>query len=72
MFAGLMNGILHFKVDDQTRPEFMRGMAPFSHGHKKSKSLPTYYQVPIEIIEDREELAAWAEKAYAAALRKKR
>ncbi|PHN01947.1 TfoX/Sxy family protein [Flavilitoribacter nigricans] len=68
MFGGLMNGILHFKVDDQTRPEFIRrGMEPFAHG-KTPKKLPTYYQVPVEIIEDRDELTAWAEKAYAAAL----
>lgn len=72
MFGGLMNGSLHFKVDDLTRQTFIeRGMEPFSHG-KARKTLPTYYQVPVEIIEDRDELALWAEKAYAAAIRSKK
>jgi DNA transformation protein len=72
MFGGLMNGILHFKVDDLTRQTFIdRGMEPFAHG-KPKKNLPTYYQVPVEIIEDRDELAIWAEKAYAAALSSKK
>lgn len=72
MFGGLMNGILHFKVDDHSRQTFIdRGMEPFSHG-KTQKTLPTYYQVPVEIIEDRDELASWAEIAYSAALRSKK
>lgn len=70
MFAGIMNGLLHFKVDDLTRPTFIdRGMEPFSMGGKKSTG---YYQVPIEVLEDRDELAAWAEAAYAAAVRSKK
>lgn len=72
MFAGIMHGTLHFKVDDQTRQDFIdKGMEPFSHG-KPGKTLPTYYQVPIEIVEDRDELKRWADKAFTAALNKKK
>lgn len=70
MFAGIMNGSLHFKVDDLSRQTFIdRGMEPFSMGGKKSAG---YYQVPVEVIEDRDELAVWAETAYAAAQRSKK
>ena len=72
MFGGIMGGTLHLKVDDQTRPEFIaRGMNSFFHG-KKSKKLPSYYEVPIDIVEDRDALKAWTEKAYEAALRLKK
>ena len=70
MFAGIMNGSLHFKVDDLTREAYLqRDMQPFG---KMGKKMPTYYQVPIEVVEDRDELAGWAESAYAAALRSKK
>lgn len=72
MFGGIMGGNLHLKVDDLTRPEFTaHGMQAFHHG-KKGKGMPTYYQVPAEIVEDRDALSVWAEKAYQAAVRSKK
>ena len=72
MFGGIMYGLLHLKVDDETRPEFVaREMEPFAHG-KKAKTLPSYYQVPVEIVEDKKQLKHWAEQAFAAALRSKK
>ena len=70
MFGGIMNGELHLKVNDVTRPLFEeQGMKPFSHG-KKTKTLPTYYCVPVEVVEDRDVLTRWAERALAAAKEK--
>ena len=34
--------------------------------------MASYYEVPIDIIEDRTQLAAWAEKAYQVALTTKK
>jgi len=64
MFGGLMGGTLHLKVNDETRSEFeAAGMTPFFH-HKKSKGNANYYEVPVEIVEDRDALSIWATKAY--------
>lgn len=64
MFGGIMKGTLHLKVSDETRPEFeAAGMTAF---------MASYYEVPIDIIEDRTQLAAWAEKAYQVALTTKK
>lgn len=72
MFGGIMGGNFHLKVDDESRQDFIdRGMKSFFH-NEKSKSLPSYYEVPIEILENRGELMVWADKAYLAALRKKK
>ncbi|MEM1124815.1 MAG: TfoX/Sxy family protein, partial [Bacteroidota bacterium] len=71
MFGGLMGGNLHLKVNDDTRPEFeAAGMSSFLH-RPNNKSKPTYYEVPVDIVEDRDELAKWANKAYNVALKAK-
>ena len=70
-FALIAGDVLYFKVDDATRPDFeARGSRPFmpfgdEHG------VMQYYAVAEEILEDVEELRAWAEKAIDAARRKK-
>lgn len=72
MYGGIMGGDLHLKVDDQTRPDYIkRGMSSYFYDEKRKK-LPSYYRVPVEIIEDRDALVEWAETAYAVALRTKK
>ncbi len=64
MFGGIMGGTLHLKVSEVTRPQFeAMGMGSF-FDDKKNKTKPKYYEVPIEIVEDRDELAKWATTAY--------
>ena len=64
MFGGIMGGVLHLKENDITRPQYeTMGMGSF-FDDGKNKTKPKYYEVSIEIIEDREELAKWAAKAY--------
>lgn len=56
----------YLKADEHNRAEFeARGMQPF-YSPKKNKTMP-YWQVPADIIEDRQELGRWARKAQEAA-----
>lgn len=72
MFGGIMNGSLHLKVNDSTRPDFIdRGMEPFFH-KPSHRSSANYYQVPIEILEDSAELEQWAQKAWEVAVAAKK
>jgi DNA transformation protein len=65
-FAIIADGRLYFKTDAASRREFEgRGMAAFRPNPKQT--LKTYYEVPVEVLEDDDELAAWAERALAAA-----
>lgn len=64
-FAVMDNDELYFKVDDTTRPKYeAAGSGPFA-------PMPTegpmrgYYEVPAEVLDDRDELAAWARDAVA-------
>ena len=45
-------------------------MKPF-YSESKKKGMP-YWEVPIEVFEDRKELAKWASKSYEAAVRTKK
>ena len=60
-------GIVHkdrvyFKIDDSTVGEYRkRKMKPFRPNAKQT--LKSYYQVPLEILEDAERLGEWATQA---------
>ncbi len=72
MFGLIADDTLYFKVDDENRPDFeAQGMRPFTYQVKSrnSRSVMAYFQVPPDLLEEPGELVAWAEKAYAAAVR---
>jgi DNA transformation protein len=63
-FGVLSKGRLYFKIDDATRPEYeRRGMEPFRPSEKQT--LSSYYEVPVDVLEDRDALVEWARKAVA-------
>lgn len=69
-FALIADDVLYFKVDDDNRGDFeANGMEPFKPFADKPQTMQ-YYEVPIDILESREKLRTWAQKAYAAAVRK--
>ena len=62
-FFGIIHkGRLYFKIDDATVGEYRElKMKPFQPNAKQT--LKSYYQVPVDIIEDADQLRQWAEKA---------
>ena len=62
-FFGIIHkGRLYFKTDDATRETYRtRSMKPFRPNARQT--LKTYYEVPVEIVEDTEQLVAWARDA---------
>ena len=53
---------LYFKTDDASRPAYIEhGMEPFKPNDKQT--LKTYYEVPVGVLENHDELAAWARRA---------
>jgi DNA transformation protein len=63
MFFGIIHkGRLYFKTASTSVSAYRdRRMKPFRPNAKQT--LKTYYEVPVEIIEDAEKLAHWAERA---------
>jgi DNA transformation protein len=69
---GMLNskGTLLLKVDESNIQDYQdRGMSPFSHKNTAAK-MP-YYEVPLDIIENRQQLKQWANKSYDIALTSK-
>ena len=68
-FGLLFRDTLYFKVNDANRADYeSRGMGRFQPYPGKPHLSFTYYEVPVEVLEDREELASWARRSIAAAL----
>ena len=71
MFGLLASDTAYLKADDENRPDFEKaGMGPFRpfEGKKRPMTMP-YYEIPADVLEDPARLAAWADQAYAAAIR---
>ncbi len=71
-FALIDDNVVYFKVDDSTRPDFEAvGSDPFSYPGKDGQPMVMngYWRLPDEVIEDRDTLFAWADKALGVARR---
>jgi DNA transformation protein len=67
-FALVFDDTLYFKVNDTNRGDYeARGMNRFRPYKDKPHLSFTYYEVPAEVLEDREELVAWARRSVEAA-----
>ena len=71
LFFGLIaDDVLYFKVDDENRRAYeAAGSKPFQPYGDDSYSM-SYYEVPVEVLEDVDQLKAWARGAVVAAERK--
>jgi DNA transformation protein len=69
MFAVVDDDTIYLRVDDETRPEFVkRDMSPFQPVRSDPKRVSlNYYQLPAEVLEDGEALVVWARRAIQAA-----
>ena len=61
-FGIIYRSRLYFKTSETTRGRYKEaGMQPFRPSAKQI--LKTYYEVPTDVVENAEELAAWAQEA---------
>jgi DNA transformation protein len=69
-FFGLIFGdTLYFKVGNANRRDYEeRGMGRFRPYRDRPQLSMTYYELPADVLEDAQQLVAWARKAVEAAL----
>jgi DNA transformation protein len=61
-FAIVYTGCLYFRTGDKNRNDYVdQGMKAFEY--KPGQFLKTYFQVPVDVIEDDGLLLEWAQKA---------
>jgi DNA transformation protein len=70
MFAILVNDTLYLKADELTARAFAaEGKGPFRYRRKgRAPVAMSYWEVPERLLDDPEELVAWARPAHAVAL----
>ena len=67
MFGLIADDVPYLKVGDANRPDFeAAGSKPFQP-YKAKKNIMPYWEIPEDVLEDRDELAQWANKALAVA-----
>ena len=65
-FAIVYRDRLFFRTDESSRPEYeRRGSAPFSPNERQT--LKSYWEVPGEVLDDREVAVEWARDAVSCA-----
>jgi DNA transformation protein len=71
LFFGLIaDDVLYLKVDDSNRADYeAAGMEPFQPFPDK-EIVMQYYEVPIDVLENKDTLWGWADKAVRVAERK--
>jgi DNA transformation protein len=71
IFALILRGTLHFKVDDGNRAAYeAEGMAPFSYeAMGKTRQIGAYWRVPERLFDEPGEMLDWARAALAAGRR---
>jgi DNA transformation protein len=71
-FALIDDDTLYFKTDDTSRDRYQRaGSRPFCPFPDRPDQAMAYWEVPAGVLEDAEELAAWAREAMGVALAKR-
>ncbi|HEY3304028.1 MAG TPA: TfoX/Sxy family protein [Candidatus Binatia bacterium] len=67
-FGIVFKGRLYFKTDPKSAGPYLNaGMKPYRPNEKQT--LKNYYEVPVDVIEDRDRLAAWARESLRVAKR---
>jgi DNA transformation protein and related proteins len=71
-FALIDDDTLYFKADEASRKRFeAAGSRPFCPDRSRPEQAMGYWQVPAEVLEDPDELVAWAREAAGVALAKR-
>jgi DNA transformation protein len=73
MFGLIAEDELYFKVDDTNRADYeARKSHPFVYDGKGKPMTMSYWRVPDDVLDDPDDLKAWAMKAYDVALKKRK
>ena len=74
MFALIDNDVLYLKADRESQQAFeAEGLKPFSYSTKRGEhTLTSYWRAPERCLDDPDEMAVWAGRAFQCALRAKR
>ncbi len=71
MFGLIADDVAYLKADESNREDFVRAGCSAFQPFPDKKVTMSYYEIPADVLENRGELAIWAERSLAVAKRKK-
>lgn len=72
-FALIADGRLYFKVDETNKRKFENmGSSPFVYGMKGKQTVMSYYELPEQIMEDKDEIGMWVQESFDIAFKGKK
>ena len=70
IFALIAYDELYFKVDESNKSQYKKfDSEPFTYEAKGKKGTLSYWKVPIEILEDEEQIGVWLNQSYGISLK---
>ncbi len=73
IFALIVDDELYFKVNSSNRSQYEElDSEPFIYNAKGKKVTMSYWKVPMEILEDEDQIGNWLEQSYEISLKTKR
>jgi DNA transformation protein len=72
MFGLIADDVAYLKVDDSNRDDFIKaGSSPFNpYPDKVKTAVMSYYEIPVDVQENPDQLAKWAERSLSVARKK--
>lgn len=73
MFGLIADDVAYLKVDDSNRDDFVKaGSSPFNpYPDKVKTTVMSYYEIPVDVLENNEKLAKWAQQSLTIAKKEK-
>lgn len=74
MFGLIADDVAYLKVDDSNRKDFVTaGSSAFNPYPDKAKTtVMSYYEIPVDVLENPDQLIKWAERSLTVARKKKK
>ena len=71
MFGIIAKGLVYLKVDDSNKAKFLAAGSTTLKVFKNDSEVPSYYELPVDILENAEEFIEWAKESYAIQVNKR-
>lgn len=70
MFGIIAKNLVYLKVDDSNRNKFLLADSEPLRVFKNNTEVPSYYKLPVDVLENAEEFIEWAKESYAIQVKK--
>ena len=70
MFGIIARNMVYLKVDDSNKQKYIAAGSESLKVFKSNSEVPSYYELPVDVLEDADTFREWAEESYAIQLNK--